>query len=1514
MSATKTVPESQDKAPAAPVIAKQPETPEKATGPQHVTQSATAPAASQPNDAASVMRSAEMVANPEGGAGAAVRARTMMTLQRRVGNNRVSNLVGGIQTKLTVGAVDDPHEREADRVAEAIPQQAESKPASPVLRQFVMKHALSPAGSAQRQVRTEDEKEEQDKTADANPIQRAATNEADHGNVEADMERRIAAPSGGQPLPEGLQRDMESNLGADFSQVRVHDNSEDQADARRLNAKAFTHGEHIWLGAGESANDRKLMAHELTHVVQQGGGEVRRQPLDAAEDAEERIPDAEISSPELTESATPELIAPALPVNAPERSEAATEPATEIAVPEREPETELGPPDTAAAPNLPPEPPTESGNLTTAFPEPAAPEETPAEAPAGTEFSFEGESLALESEATGASEGVGTIEVATKPITSDIALSASPSSSFIQRDEDDGILASIRRRIRGVVDGLRSGWDSLTTMAASAFENIRSTIGGLLDGLRNMINSALTAVQTAWSGLVSRVQQLADGVKRLVQAGVTAVMGAARAIGTAIIRLDPLGLSNAWARLTSIVSGLNQRVQQALQVVFGAIAGLWQGLRARFDALVERLTAGASALRERALSMVQGLGSLVASAWQSLRARAQQLSGVLGEVLDTLRSLLSSLLEWGQQIWGRIQEGFAALSSRLAAFIERVLQGVTSAWQALRQRATAFWARLQPLWERLKQSVSRFLERLASAVREVWGRLVSLGIGAFLSFLQGLRDVYQGMVQIYEDVRGFLEPIAARVTDMVFAAMPQKALEYASGQIAQVLGAPAVAAPEPAPEESESEGTAVDTKVQRVPRDTATFGEIGTGFLTAITTIWRRLTWSAFLDMVLDALLEQLFPPLAVYRQLRDFIFQDLAAIGRGLYMPRNILSDPAGALHDIWTNLYHLIVDTLLSLLRRLVNILMAFQLWITIILTVLGAIGGSVVVGILGGILAGLATVGIGAGVGAAGGAAAGGAAGAGVGFGVSLLIGEAVFFAFLILHGTTIVATLVDLKTTLQTRQEKERDYAQLAESAIAVGVGLALLLLAWLAGTVAKGAAALIERLGLKVRIPLPPSVSRFLRGIKSTRPPGRRGLSTEEQAARLAAEQRLSRLVGGDLARSLVADLGPLLAEEVVAKLGPASVRTLATELTPEAIALVARDLTGDVVERLLSGEMSPKKIHTAVVAGQAERLTALTAEQITKLAALTDEGFTRIVGLSDDLFTRFVGLDPPQLRFFAGLEEAQFARFAGLDDGAFARFRTMDLPQLGAFAEMTDAQFGRFTALDDAAFARFRTLTPGQLKAFAGMADDAFARYRGLSNTDFAKFAGFPPDTLVKFGNLSDAAFARYAALNQPDLAKFVNVTQPSLERLAGLPAGELEVMATTMSEADIHAQVLGRDPAVGRFRPTEAATALRVEAKRGITLDRFIPSGPTEKGDWVDIATGEVYDGCSPPQSRFFDQQIANGNYERSLIEHVNHPTVDRVVIDTTGLGLTPAQEATLQTVIDRVAGVGSPKIVRIP
>lgn len=82
----------------------------------------------------------------------------------------------------------------------------------------------------------------------------------------------LNAPSTGSALRPDIRATLESGIGADLTEVRVHEDSGAQQAAAAINARAFTHGNDIWLGEGQSQSDLHLMAHEATHVVQQRGG------------------------------------------------------------------------------------------------------------------------------------------------------------------------------------------------------------------------------------------------------------------------------------------------------------------------------------------------------------------------------------------------------------------------------------------------------------------------------------------------------------------------------------------------------------------------------------------------------------------------------------------------------------------------------------------------------------------------------------------------------------------------------------------------------------------------------------------------------------------------------------------------------------------------------------------------------------------------------------------------------------------------------------------------------------------------------------------------------------------------------------------------------------------------------------------------------------------------------------------------------------------------------------------
>ncbi|MCT7997461.1 eCIS core domain-containing protein [Laspinema olomoucense] len=151
-----------------------------------------------------------------------------------------------IQAKLTVGAAGDKYEQEADRVA----------------RQVVNRiHAP--------QVNLN--------SSESNPVQRKISIQAlggEGGDVSSEWESELnRARGGGQPLSPSLREPMEREFGADFGGVRVHTGAQADALSRSIQAKAFTTGQDVFFRQGAyepcSSGGQELLAHELTHVVQQ---------------------------------------------------------------------------------------------------------------------------------------------------------------------------------------------------------------------------------------------------------------------------------------------------------------------------------------------------------------------------------------------------------------------------------------------------------------------------------------------------------------------------------------------------------------------------------------------------------------------------------------------------------------------------------------------------------------------------------------------------------------------------------------------------------------------------------------------------------------------------------------------------------------------------------------------------------------------------------------------------------------------------------------------------------------------------------------------------------------------------------------------------------------------------------------------------------------------------------------------------------------------------------------------
>jgi hypothetical protein len=278
--------------------------------------------------------------NPEAGDGhpPATPGRILFEFMR--GNLRApANTV--IQAKLDVSQPGDPYEQEADQVAESvmrIPEQQVLPSAHPgtapadnsdVQRQC--SSCVEEGDQLQRQaIPVLEEPEEKELPApveeEISPTEETANTEPILANLELNddpvivhfarsvegmgKERSGSLPSpgedgslepedtmmeegvgtllqasAGQPLDSSVRRFLEPRFGVDFSQVRVHTGTEAAASAKTLEAQAYTVGRNIVFGVGRyqpaTVMGKRLLAHELTHVVQQSriGGSLPRQEM-----------------------------------------------------------------------------------------------------------------------------------------------------------------------------------------------------------------------------------------------------------------------------------------------------------------------------------------------------------------------------------------------------------------------------------------------------------------------------------------------------------------------------------------------------------------------------------------------------------------------------------------------------------------------------------------------------------------------------------------------------------------------------------------------------------------------------------------------------------------------------------------------------------------------------------------------------------------------------------------------------------------------------------------------------------------------------------------------------------------------------------------------------------------------------------------------------------------------------------------------------------------------------------
>jgi len=213
------------------------------------------------------------------------------------------------QAKLTINQPGDIYEQQADTVAHEVVGklgqlqnhasiQRQQMPQEEQLQMQPLANSITPL--VQREEIPEEEEEElQMKSLDNSTLQRESAPEEEEEEEELQMKPMVQhqgkagmaanpnletsinqAKGNGQPMADNIREPMEQAFGADFSGVKVHTDSQSDKLNQSIQARAFTTGQDVFFKQGEynpqSRDGQELLAHELTHVLQQSGGMVQR--------------------------------------------------------------------------------------------------------------------------------------------------------------------------------------------------------------------------------------------------------------------------------------------------------------------------------------------------------------------------------------------------------------------------------------------------------------------------------------------------------------------------------------------------------------------------------------------------------------------------------------------------------------------------------------------------------------------------------------------------------------------------------------------------------------------------------------------------------------------------------------------------------------------------------------------------------------------------------------------------------------------------------------------------------------------------------------------------------------------------------------------------------------------------------------------------------------------------------------------------------------------------------------
>lgn len=188
-----------------------------------------------------------------------------------------------LQAKLKIGQPGDKYERQADAVANRVMRMSDTNTMQ--MQPMEEEETAQPKLMMQPKIQMQEEEETAQTKLRRQPLDEEEMMQAKAktggGYASSEIANQINSTKGnGRPLSSRTNQFMNNAFGANFSDVKIHTGSQAVHMNQQLGAQAFTIGNDIYFNKGEynpnNSNGKSLLAHELTHVVQQQGGMIQR--------------------------------------------------------------------------------------------------------------------------------------------------------------------------------------------------------------------------------------------------------------------------------------------------------------------------------------------------------------------------------------------------------------------------------------------------------------------------------------------------------------------------------------------------------------------------------------------------------------------------------------------------------------------------------------------------------------------------------------------------------------------------------------------------------------------------------------------------------------------------------------------------------------------------------------------------------------------------------------------------------------------------------------------------------------------------------------------------------------------------------------------------------------------------------------------------------------------------------------------------------------------------------------